>query len=269
MPFVNRLDDIKIFKEKVENVNANLEPQALYFIIKYQEILDRYYSARMYMEEINTQDWEHWTRNNTEDMKPIVQIKLEANFYETALIYYNVVIDLSWVLTYVSLETFFWKGEKAQAVFGLKGKEDAENTLRNLEKEVQTPLIETNQFGYLKSMNDEYKKTIELVEEFWKNIKDTDIRENYNFIKHRGCLAYSEIGVFEENHFVNLYFMLKNEEKIAMPSSVYDLQKKISLRDSIEKLRKFDDEQLYPYIKELVVCLKKIVQPSSLFDIVV
>ena len=85
----------------------------------------------------------------------------------------------------------------AKEAFGFKSKEEAQNILRHLEKDVGTPLTDDNQLNYLKKVDTEYgskyRYVIEYVETFWKNIKDSSVRSNYNFIKHRGRLAYKEV----------------------------------------------------------------------------
>ena len=42
------------------------------------------------------------------------------------------------------------------------------------------------------------------------------------------------------------------------------MQKKVVLSEEIERLLKFDNETLYPYIKQLLVEIERIVKPSPL-----
>ena len=68
-------------------------------------IRDRYAAARIFLRETETDDWSHWfnqvddERNNTAFKKIFT-----TYFYETALMYYNIVVDLTWALCYVSAE---------------------------------------------------------------------------------------------------------------------------------------------------------------------
>lgn len=48
------------------------------------------------------------------------------------------------------------------------------------------------------------------------------------------------------------------------PSDIRDVQKTISLEDGINELICFDDVKLFPCIKELLVLLKKDVNPSPM-----
>ena len=63
MQFNEKLDDIQIFTKKT-HLDANVIPntQGLYFIAKYQELMERYYLARVYLCEIDTPDWDHWIK---------------------------------------------------------------------------------------------------------------------------------------------------------------------------------------------------------------
>lgn len=272
MQFNEKLDDIQIFTKKT-HLDANVIPntQGLYFIAKYQELMERYYLARVYLCEIDTPDWDHWIKNNSEEMKKFAKIRLQASFYETALIYYNIVVDLSWILVYASLETFVWSDEVAKEAFGFKSKEEAQNILRHLEKDVGTPLTDDNQLNYLKKVDTEYgskyRYVIEYVETFWKNIKDSSVRSNYNFIKHRGRLAYKEVVDLNYKQPVRIFLENKDGSKVPMPDCVNDVQKTTSLHDCIEEMKNFDDEILFPYIKNLVEQLDVIVKPSPVFDI--
>jgi len=48
------------------------------------------------------------------------------------------------------------------------------------------------------------------------------------------------------------------------PSDIRDVQRIISLEDGINELINFDDNQLFPYIKQLLELLKRAVDPSPM-----
>lgn len=52
-----------------------------------------------------TDDWNHWF-NPVEDevATKYFQLTFRSHFYETALFYYNAIVDISWTLCYVAVE---------------------------------------------------------------------------------------------------------------------------------------------------------------------
>lgn len=101
----------------------------------------------------------------------------------------------------------------------------------------------------------------------------------YNFCKHRGKPIYKEIadlqggepfsiGIFQspcveqQQGTSALAFSGSKYQKIV--SDTHDVQKKVVLSEEIERLLKFDNETLYPYIKQLLVEIERIVKPSPL-----
>ena len=75
----------------------------VYFRAKQKEFIDQYAAARIFMHETETDDWKHWF-NEVEDKTANDAFKFifTSYFYESALMYYNIVVDLSWVLCYIS-----------------------------------------------------------------------------------------------------------------------------------------------------------------------
>ena len=76
-----------------------------YFISKRQEIIEQYAAARLFLGETETEDWDHWfNKLDDEQFQKIAQLTRRAYLYETALIYYNIVVDLSWTACYLASE---------------------------------------------------------------------------------------------------------------------------------------------------------------------
>ena len=60
---------------------------------------------------------------------------------------------------------------------------------------------ENNPFKYLKSVCPEYTAVIDFVIEFWDSFSQSNVRINYNFLKHKGALCYEEIQKIEPCRF--------------------------------------------------------------------
>jgi len=238
----------------------------VYFRAKQKEIIDQYAAARLFMKETDTDDWNHWFVDEyDEDTNIKFKLIFMSYFYETALMYYNIVVDLSWTICYIAAEyTCAQKGGRV-CVSDMKSIEDAAELLRNVEKNVTAPTAATNPFKYLKVMNPDFSKAIDLIIEFWNTFMSTPIREKYNFCKHRGKPAYSEIETPHSERHMSFYLENRNTgEKFQRASDIRDIQYQFSLIEGIEELRKFDDEVLFPYIRDLLNELEMVIQPSPM-----
>ena len=73
----------------------------LFFCTKQRELAEQYSGARIFLRETETDDWKHWF-NPVEDDVTDKAFKLifRSHFYETALFYYNAIVDMSWTLCY-------------------------------------------------------------------------------------------------------------------------------------------------------------------------
>ena len=112
----------------------------------------------------------------------------------------------------------------------------------------------------------DYEKAIDLIVSFWTSFGASEIRKKYNYIKHKGKPAYSEIVSLQGGKLIGLYKQSKGEERVAVPSDVRDVQWEVSLEDSIAELYRFDDEQLFPYLEGLFRELERVVDPSPIVD---
>lgn len=236
----------------------------VYFRAKQDEIIDQYAAARIFLNEIETNDWEHWfNKQKLDENNEAFKLIFSSYFYESALTYYNVLIDLSWTICYVSAEYVCNFKNMPISFSGVKPIEEAYDLLRQAENNVTNPTSENNPFQYLKIMCPEYTTAIDLIIDFWKDFSNTNIRKNYNFFKHKGKPAYNEIEKLRGGRVMGVY-VKENGKKIEMVSDTQDVKYKISLFDSIKELYKFDNEKLFPYLKKLLEELEKQVNPSPM-----
>jgi len=235
----------------------------VYFRAKQKELLDQYAAARIFMHETETDDWSHWFQP-TEDAtnQQAFELIFRSYFYESALTYYNIVVDLSWTLCYLSVE--FALSQRGQRVDfgGIMPIEDAYKLMRSAENNVTNPNAEDSPFTYLKSMCPEYSTAIDMIIDFWNEFGHSNIRQRYNFCKHKGKPAYSEIEALRGGRLMGFYFQQNDGTRVQMPSDIRDVQMTYSLNDSIEELKTFDDEKLFPYISALLAELERVVDPS-------
>lgn len=99
----------------------------------------------------------------------------KSDLYETALINYNILVDLSWILTYVSAEYALYSFDKqgniinAESVNGMYPIEEAYELLRKTENGVSTPRAVGKPFDYLREILPENLSVVDLIIKFWRN----------------------------------------------------------------------------------------------------
>ncbi len=237
----------------------------VYYRAKQKEILDQYTAARIFMDETETTDWEHWfAKVENANMQKYVELTFRAHFYEIALMYYNIVVDLSWVSCYLAAEfALEARGERVD-FGGIKPIEEAYNLLRRAEKLVTNPNAEDNPFVYLKKMCPEFSHAIDMIVDFWNQFVDSSIRQRYNFCKHKGKPAYVEMEQLNKTRFVGFYRENSSGERVKLASNPVDVRFQISLEKAIEELRQFDNEKLFPYISGLFSELERVIKPSPI-----
>ena len=252
------------------NFKANLlntalpKNQDIYFVSKWNELFKRYQAARIFIRKTQENNWDYWF-NPIPDPKVQkgVELTFKSNLYETALINYNILVDLSWTLTYVSAEFVLYEFDKqgklliAKEIRGMHSIEEAYKLLRKTENSVSSPNANGNPFMYLKTMLPKFSPAVDLIIDFWKDFSDCDIRNLYNYIKHKGKPIYKEIEALRGGKIIGI-----NINDTAYPSDIRDVQKVIELEKAITDLVKFDDDILFPYIKKLINELKCAVDPS-------
>lgn len=224
----------------------------LFFESKIEEICDRYQSARIFLCEIDNDDWGHWFSLNNKDIE-VVKVVYNGLFIETSLIYYNIVVDLTWVLSYVSMEYLVLSKGKYNNIENFTCIRESKDILRNLEKIVSNPTSKNNPFSYFKKIDIEYSEIIECMELFWNDFKNSKIRRTYNFIKHKGKPQYSELFNFIPKKAFSLNF-----KGLDIPIDPSDVILELSQKDFIKELINFDDEYLFPYCDQLIKLLKSL-----------
>lgn len=238
----------------------------LYFRTKQREVIDQYAGARIFLSETDTDDWNHWF-NQVDDERNNTAFKkiFSAYFYESALTYYNIVVDLSWTLCYVCAEFAITKGDKRITFEGCKPIEEAFQLLRTAEKVVTSPTAATNPFAYLQIMAPEYSRAIQIITDFWNSFNESEIRKKYNYCKHKGKPAYKEIEALRgTGRLFGVSIQADGGELTEIASDTRDVRWVQSLEENIAELQRFDDEILFPYIKSLLAELENVVAPSPM-----
>lgn len=235
-----------------------------YFISKRQEIIEQYSAARLFLGETETDDWDHWfNRLDDEQFQRIAELTMKAYLYETALMYYNIVVDLSWTACYLASEfSLSQRGERVD-FGGMKPVDEAYSLMRKAENLVTNPTAEENPFAYLKMMCPEFSTAIDMIVSFWEVFMQSNIRQRYNYCKHKGKPLYSEITTIADPvRLLGLYLQDDEGNQVELTSDPQDVRLHCSLEDSITELLSFDNEQLFPYISNLLSELERVINPS-------
>ena len=79
---------------KISLLGASLpSSKDVYFRSKQKEIIEQYSAARIFMNETENTNWDHWfNRVEQEDAQQYFELTFKAYFYEVALTYYNIVV---------------------------------------------------------------------------------------------------------------------------------------------------------------------------------
>lgn len=266
MEFANDLRELQQPAQTHIDLNEFTIPDenALFFRAKQKELLEQYDAARMFLSEIDNQDWEHWfAETNNKIANNYFKLVFQSRFYEAALFFYNSVVDISWTVCYVAAEFACSQNGRRLSVEGIPTLESAVEKLRALEGNVTSPTAEETPFAYLKSLSSEFSNPINQTIEFWTEFAKTDIRHTYNFCKHKGHPIYNEIEELNNTRVMDLRVGVYGKEESVI-TDVRDVQMSISLKDAIDNLLNFDNEKLFPYVKRLIETLETIVEPSEM-----
>ena len=223
----------------------------IYYRAKQEEIIEQYLAARLFICETETDEWDYWIKSaGDEKSLSISKLKLTASFYEAALFFYNIIVDLSWAVCYICAEyAYETRGERIP-LDGMMSIEQAYVLLRKVEEDAASPTSEGNPFNYLKKMTPEFTKAIDCIFDFWRDFHHSEIRRIYNYCKHRGKPLYKEIEDLDRIRFFSMFLKTENE-LVKLPSDISDVQIELKLVDEIQRLKHFDDEVLFPYLLRL------------------
>lgn len=230
----------------------------IYFVAKWHEIFERYTTARLFIRKALDDNWDYWFHKvEDEKIQHALENKFKAELYETALLSYNILVDLTWAWTYVSAEYLLYVFDdegnvtNAKDVCGMHSIEEAYELLRKTENGVSTPHAEGNPFNYLKVMRPEFSDAVDTIIELWKVFSNSSIRNLYNYVKHKGKPLYEEVEKPRGGKIMAI--LIGNEE---YPSDIRDVQKMISVEQGLKELIDFDNNMLFPYVEKLLNQLK-------------
>lgn len=117
MEFVTDISSLRPNLDKTFNLVETGLPTNIdvYFRAKQKEIIDQYYAARLFMREVETDDWSHWFKP-LEDQQDNKAVKLifSSYFYETALNLKQITYKLNAEFTSDTRKLVFWYDEKAE-----------------------------------------------------------------------------------------------------------------------------------------------------------
>lgn len=286
MEFVDEaLDELRNKSKRSIPLSGAILPEAndVFFRAKQKEIISQYQGARIFLCQTDTACLERWIgeiQSNGRNDAEIVKNNYRAYFYEAALMYYNIIIDLSWVMLYTAVEYRCKVDGVPIDITGIQPISKAYKALRDMESSTTKPeKASTNAFNYLKRVYPNCGNAVDMITSFWNNDGNSEIRELYNFCKHRGKLLYKEIEELQGGALFSIRIStktinnfdssvdrlaLREDEYEEIVSDTNDVQKRVSLVEEIERLRRFDNEALHPYVKKLFDEIERIVKPSPM-----
>ena len=184
----------------------------------------------------------------------MVHIELNSIFLESAILHYNIVVDLTWVICYISAEYAWYEKGKSTPLDQIEEIQDTRDIIRKMEDVVSNPFAKDNPLNYLKNQSPEYEYAIELVFDFWKEFSSSEVRSLYNFIKHKGKPQYSEIY----NYTAKKLYSFHKEGK-EYPTHENDVKREIGLYKTIDLFKDFDNDILFNYCDKLFKSLYQLV----------
>ena len=234
-----------------------------YFRAKQCELVDQYTAARFFLSQTEGTNYKSWlTPAESEIVTKGIHYVWKSYFYEAALMYYNILVDLSWTICYLSAEFVCYRNGTANEFDRVKSLGKAEELMREAESSVEEPTSSTNPLKYILKVRPEFSTAIQMVNDFWKDYKESPVRIKYNYCKHRGKPSYTEIANLRGPKLANHFIKFGNECMVQTAFDTRDVRYETSLEDSIIELQKFDDEMLFPYLEKLLYELERLVDPS-------
>lgn len=239
-----------------DNTTLIQSSRVIFFESKLYDIFLRYQSARILIRSINNNDNGYWVCED--DYNDIVRYNLNGNFLENMIINYNIVVDLTWLITCLSIEICIYEENHNEAFDFNRPNEviKIKEVMERIEKIVKSPNSEeiASYFSYFNALSRNYLPITNHVTQFWSSFQNSEIRKLYNFIKHRGKPEYTEIYKLTGRGFYNY-----TENGITVATDISDVRKEISFEEELKKLIKFDEDVLFPYCDKLFKLLIHVV----------
>lgn len=254
-----------------------------FFKCKQQEIRERYDSARRMMCNIYPNNGEIYPPILTDDenRKKRCELYMQAIYYEASLTFYNMVIDLSWVMVCGAFDFSYGTEDNRFIVEEFYNCEKYIDILSNLEQNTTSP---NDWSRYFSNRMPSSEPIMSLVMDFWNTVQNHPIRGKYNYIKHRGRPVYKELFDIDSKHRPSrgMYILegvptfnntdeeikwhlnyKKRDVDTELPTHVDEMRKTYSLIESIDELKDFDENKLFPYITNLFDLIDEFLQPSN------
>lgn len=84
--------------------------QDVYFMSKWHELFERYEMTRVFLRKTEEDNWDYWFHRVDDDIaQKGIKLMFKAQMFETALINYDILVDLTWTMIYVSAEYVLYR----------------------------------------------------------------------------------------------------------------------------------------------------------------
>ncbi len=255
MNFIGKIEVLfeKYCREDNNNLINNF-PNSREILFKYKaiEIVDIYFRARNFLEFNEIFDINQKVKDkNTKETIAYYKEVYSNNSLDAALIYYNILIDLTWTIfklcTDNKIDTYTNISTKNCSVNELKG------FTEYCEKSTENPISEDMKqyLSYINKLSEKTKynyiinKTInDINKTYYYVAEQTSIRKMYNAIKHRKQIHYSSTTLKSP-----IKFKLNG---VSVAYSAYELFEECNPDELKIMLNEFDNTILFPYIENLL-----------------
>jgi len=268
MMFKNDITELDIKKAClfIDKSNPVTPPPVshVFFQAKRIDICEQYNVARNFLYETElcySKVWGGKAEKGKDDNN--LQCTFMSMRLEAALMFYNIVVDLSWVLFCVACEYVHYskEGKLLARPDDILTTTETSDLLRTIEALVVSPNTKGAPYDYLGNTYPKLSIVTSLMKDFWNGFQSSDIRELYNFLKHRGKPRYTELKKYDHRPLIKMSIIYDNKRH-EIPTSSSDVKMEISIKEYVKKLKVFDDELLYPYIKNLLGNIEEVLRPA-------
>lgn len=205
---------------------ANFEPYIIYSLQKVDDVYSAFSNARYNAYMTENEDYGQMVSDSDESSL----IMLRSNFFVNALNFYNFAIDLSWQVL------FFYTSDNSLYFLSSPNSYDKYSNLCNYETLV-------NKLRYRREL-----RLLQISNTFYSNNLVRELRELYNYLKHRGTLHFEGLG----EQFGSPYMSVK----IGKEDITYNMfvKRNISIDELKNKLKDFDI-LFYEYFNNILSCI--------------